>query len=151
MSWELEGRYSRQELFDGIGAEGQKRLSQSRVAVVGCGATGSAVASLLARSGVGTVRILDRDYVEPSNLQRQSLFDEADARDSLPKAVAAQQKLRSVNSSISIEGIVADLTSKNADELLSGFDLILDGTDNFETRFLINDFAVKNNRPWIYA
>jgi len=144
-------RYSRQILFAGVGEAGQQRLASSRAVIVGCGAIGAATASLLARAGVGRLRILDRDFVEPSNLQRQSLFDESDARDSLPKAVAAQQKLRSVNSSISIEGIVADLTSQNADELLSGFDLILDGTDNFETRFLINDFAVKNNRPWIYA
>ncbi len=151
MSWELEGRYSRQELFDGIGAEGQKRLSQSRVAVVGCGATGSAVASLLARSGVGTVRILDRDYVEPSNLQRQSLFDEADARDSLPKAVAAARQIARVNSQIVVEPHVADLTPANVEVLLGGVDLILDGTDNFETRYLINDYAVKNSVAWIYV
>jgi molybdopterin-synthase adenylyltransferase len=144
-------RYSRQILFAGIGRTGQDRLASASAVIVGCGAIGAATASLLARAGVGRLRILDRDFVEPSNLQRQSLFDETDARDSLPKAVAARQKLRAVNSAISVEGIVADLTPQNAEELLSGFDLLLDGTDNFETRFLINDFAVKTNRPWIYA
>ncbi len=144
-------RYSRQILFAGIGEAGQQRLACSSAVIVGCGAIGAATGSLLARAGVGRLRILDRDFVEPSNLQRQSLFDESDACESLPKAVAAQKKLRSMNSSISIEGIVADLTPRNAEELLSGVDLLLDGTDNFETRFLINDFAVKTNRPWIYA
>jgi len=151
MSWELEDRYSRQTLFAGIGGEGQKRLLQSRVVVVGCGATGSAVASLLARSGVGTLRILDRDYVEPSNLQRQSLFDEADARDSLPKAIAAARQIARFNSQIKVEPHVADLTPANVEVLLGGVDLILDGTDNFETRYLINDYAVKNSVAWIYA
>jgi molybdopterin/thiamine biosynthesis adenylyltransferase len=151
MSWELEDRYSRQMLFAGIGAEGQNRLLQSRVAVVGCGATGSAMASLLARSGVGMLRILDRDYVEPSNLQRQSLFDEADARDSLPKAIAAARQIGRFNSQIVVEPHVADLTPANVEVLLGGVDLILDGTDNFETRYLINDYAVKNSVAWIYA
>src|SRR5882757_3341807 len=151
MSWELEDRYSRQMLFAGIGAEGQNRLLQSRVAVVGCGATGSAMASLLARSGVGMLRILDRDYVEPSNLQRQSLFDEADARDSLPKAIAAARQIARFNSQIVVEPHVADLTPANVEVLLGGVDLILDGTDNFETRYLINDYAVKNSVVWIYA
>jgi adenylyltransferase/sulfurtransferase len=151
MSWELEDRYSRQALFAGIGPEGQKRLSQSRVVVVGCGATGSAVAALLARSGVGTLRILDRDYVEPSNLQRQSLFDEADARESLPKAIAAARQIARFNSQIVVEPHVADLTPANVEVLLGGVDLILDGTDNFETRYLINDYAVKNSVAWIYA
>jgi len=144
-------RYSRQILFAGIGEEGQQNLAASSAVLAGCGAIGAATASLLVRAGVGRLRILDRDFVEPSNLQRQSLFDESDARDSLPKAIAAQQKLRAINSSISVEGIVADLTPLNAEEYLSGFDLILDGTDNFETRFLINDYAVKASRPWIYA
>jgi molybdopterin/thiamine biosynthesis adenylyltransferase len=138
-------------LFAGIGEAGQARLASASAVVVGCGAIGASTASLLARSGVGRLGILDRDFVEPSNLQRQALFDESDAANSLPKAVAAEQNLRAINSSISIEGVVADLTSNNAEELLSGFDLILDGTDNFETRFLLNDFAVKSNRPWIYA
>ena len=144
-------RYSRQILFAGIGEAGQQRLRTASAVIVGCGAIGASTAGLLVRAGVGRLRILDRDFVEPSNLQRQSLFDERDALDALPKAVAAQQKLRAINSSVVIEGIVADLTPPNAEELLSGFDLILDGTDNFETRFLINDFAVKANRPWIYA
>jgi len=144
-------RYSRQILFAGIGESGQHRLAAASAIVVGCGAIGASTAALLARSGVGRLRILDRDFVEPSNLQRQALFDDSDAADSLPKAVAAEQKLRAINSSISVEGIVADLTPGNAEKLLSGFDLILDGTDNFETRFLLNDFAVKNRLPWIYA
>lgn len=144
-------RYSRQMLFAGIGEEGQKCLLASNVAIVGCGAIGAAAAGLLVRAGVGQVRIIDRDFVEPSNLQRQTLFDEADARSALPKAVAAERKLRLVNSGVAIEGIVADVTPGNIRELLSGFRLILDGTDNFETRFLINDFAVQSGTPWIYA
>jgi molybdopterin/thiamine biosynthesis adenylyltransferase len=144
-------KYSRQILFGGIGQEGQERLLASSAVIVGCGAIGAAAANLLVRAGVGRLRIIDRDFVEPSNLQRQLLFDESDARDALPKAVAAERKLHSVNSTVRVEGLVADLHPRNVEELLSGFDLILDGTDNFETRFLINDFAVKFSRPWIYA
>jgi len=151
MSLEHNDRYSRQILFRGVGAEGQRRLAEARVAVVGCGATGSAVASLLARSGVGTIRIIDRDYVEPSNLQRQMLFDESDARESLPKAVAAARRIAGFNSEIVVEPKVADLTPENIEVLLEGMGLILDGTDNFETRYLVNDFAVKQGVPWIYA
>ena len=151
MSLEHDERYSRQILFRGIGAEGQKRLSAARIAVVGCGATGSAVASLLARSGVGHLCIIDRDYVEPSNLQRQSLFDENDARESLPKAIAASRRIAAFNSQIVAEPRVADLTPENISALLSGVDLVLDGTDNFETRYLINDFAIQQSLPWIYA
>ena len=147
----LQERYSRQMLFAGIGEEGQQRLLASSAVIVGCGAIGAASAALLVRAGVGRVRIIDRDFVEPSNLQRQTLFDENDARSAIPKAVAAERKLRTVNSSISIQGLVADLNPRNAEELLASFDLILDGTDNFETRFLINDYAVQSNRPWIYA
>ena len=147
----MDDRYSRQVLFKEIGAEGQKKLSQSRVVIVGCGATGSALASLLARSGVGTLRILDRDYVEPSNLQRQALFDENDARESVPKAIAAARQIARFNSQIVVEPHVADLTPANVDSLLGGCDLILDGTDNFETRYLINDYALKNSVAWIYA
>jgi molybdopterin/thiamine biosynthesis adenylyltransferase len=147
----IEERYSRQMLFRGIGAEGQRRLAASRVAIVGCGATGSASASLLARAGVGTLRIIDRDYVEPSNLQRQSLFDEKDAAESLPKAIAAARKIASFNSQIAVEGRVEDLVPSNIEALLEGMDVILDGTDNFETRYLVNDFAVKASLPWIYA
>ncbi len=144
-------KYSRQMLFAGIGTAGQRRLLESRAAIVGCGAIGAATGNLLVRAGVGSVKIIDRDFVEPSNLQRQMLFDETDARNALPKAVAAEQKLRSINSGVEVKGVVADLGPQNAAELLSGCDLILDGTDNFETRFLINDFAVKSGRPWIYA
>jgi molybdopterin/thiamine biosynthesis adenylyltransferase len=147
----LNEKYSRQVLFAGIGVEGQARLLASSAVVVGCGAIGAAAASLLARAGVGRVRIVDRDFVEPSNLQRQTLFDEADALDALPKAVAAERKLRAINSDVSIEGVVADLNADNAVELLDGFNVLLDGTDNFETRFLLNDVAVSSGRPWIYA
>jgi adenylyltransferase/sulfurtransferase len=150
-AFEMDDRYSRQVLFKEIGAEGQKKLSQSGVVIAGCGATGSALASLLARSGIGTLRILDRDYVEPSNLQRQSLFDENDARESVPKAIAAARQITRINSQIAVETHVADLTPANVDSLLGGCDLILDGTDNFETRYLINDYAVKNSVAWIYA
>ena len=148
---ELDDRYSRQVLFRGVGAEGQRRLAASRVAIIGCGATGSVLASLLARAGVGTLRIIDRDYVEPSNLQRQSLFDEADAADSIPKAIAAAKKIPAFNSQIVVEPHVADLTPSTITALLENAQLILDGTDNFETRYLINDFAVKNSLPWIYT
>ena len=147
----LEERYSRQVLFPGIGREGQRKLSTARIALVGCGATGSALASLLARAGVGTIRIIDRDYVEPSNLQRQSLFDEADAAQSLPKAIAAARQISAFNSQIVIEPVVADLVPANIESLLDGMQLILDGTDNFETRYLLNDFAVKTSTPWIYT
>jgi molybdopterin-synthase adenylyltransferase len=148
---ELNERYSRQVLFPGIGIEGQQRLLASRVAVVGCGATGSAISSLLARSGVGTLRIIDRDYVEPSNLQRQSLFDESDAAESVPKAIAAAKKITAFNSEIVVEPKVADLIPENIESLLADVDLVLDGTDNFETRYLVNDFAVKASLPWIYT
>jgi len=146
-----EERYSRQVLFHGIGAAGQRRLASARVAIVGCGATGSALASLLARAGVGTLRIIDRDYVEPSNLQRQSLFDENDAAESVPKALAAARKVAAFNSEIVVEPQVADLTPANVASLLANSDLVLDGTDNFETRYLVNDYAVEQGRPWIYA
>jgi adenylyltransferase/sulfurtransferase len=148
---EMNDRYSRQVMFKEIGAEGQKKLSESRVVIVGCGATGSALASLLARSGIGTLRILDRDYVEPSNLQRQTLFDENDARESVPKAIAAARQIARFNSKIVVEAQVADLIPANVDSLLGGCDLILDGTDNFETRYLINDYAIKRTTAWIYA
>jgi molybdopterin-synthase adenylyltransferase len=151
MKPEFEERYSRQVLFAGIGAEGQQRLLESRVAVVGCGATGSALSSLLARAGVGMMRIIDRDYVETSNLQRQTLFDESDAAESVPKAIAASRNIAKFNSQIVVEPRANDLTPENADELLSGVNLIVDGTDNFETRYLINDYAVKNSLPWIYV
>src|SRR5207244_779234 len=151
MSWAPEERYSRQMLFAGIGVEGQRRLLAARVAIVGCGATGSAVATLLARSGVGTLRLIDRDYVEPSNLQRQSLFDEADSAESMPKALAAAKKIAAFNSQSLVQPQVARLTPANVRPLLEGAQLILDGTDNFETRYLVNDYAVQNGVPWIYA
>jgi Dinucleotide-utilizing enzymes involved in molybdopterin and thiamine biosynthesis family 2 len=144
-------RYSRQILFRGIGEAGQQKLAAANVALVGCGATGSALAGLLARAGVGTLRIIDRDYVEPSNLQRQSLFDEHDAAESLPKAIAAARKISAFNSGIVVEPKIEDLVPGNIEALLEGMDLILDGTDNFETRYLINDYAVNRSRPWIYS
>ncbi|MGA8868338.1 MAG: ThiF family adenylyltransferase [Candidatus Sulfotelmatobacter sp.] len=148
---QFDERYSRQILFQGIGVEGQRRLAVGRVAIVGCGATGSALASLLARAGVGVLRIIDRDYVEPSNLQRQSLFDEKDAAESLPKAVAAARRIAAFNSEVTVQPLVQDLIPDNIEELLEGIDVILDGTDNFETRYLINDYAVKTSRPWVYT
>jgi molybdopterin-synthase adenylyltransferase len=144
-------RYSRQVLFPGIGEEGQAKLRDSRVAVVGCGATGSSIAGLLARAGVGFIRIIDRDYVEPSNLQRQTLFDEHDAAESMPKAIAAAKKIATFNSEVTVDGQVADLTPENIGEMCGNVQLILDATDNFETRYLVNDFAVKHGRPWIYT
>ncbi len=147
----FEERYSRQILFRGIGEEGQRRLAESRIAIVGCGATGSVLSSLLARAGVGWIRIIDRDYIEPSNLQRQVLFDEQDAAESLPKAIAAQRKLQSYNSEITIDAQVEDVIPGNIGDLLEGAQLVMDGTDNFETRYLINDYAVKNNVAWIYT
>jgi molybdopterin/thiamine biosynthesis adenylyltransferase len=147
----FEERYSRQILFQGIGAEGQRRLAAGRVAIVGCGATGSALASLLGRAGVGTLRIVDRDYVEASNLQRQSLFEEQDAAESLPKAVAAARRIAAFNSEIAVEARVEDVVPGNINVLLERMDVIIDGTDNFETRYLLNDYAVKNSVPWIYA
>ena len=144
-------RYSRQILFGEIGEAGQQRLLESSAVIVGCGALGTALANLLVRAGVGKLRIVDRDFVEPSNLQRQTLFEEADAAEALPKAVAAERRLRSINSGVSVEGIVADVGPKNAEDLLRGFPLILDGTDNFETRFLLNDVAIDLRVPWIYA
>jgi adenylyltransferase/sulfurtransferase len=144
-------KYSRQILFAGLGETGQERLLESSAVLVGCGALGTVVANLLVRSGAGRLRIIDRDFVEVSNLQRQTLFEESDASQSLPKAVAAERRLRAINSGPEIEGIVADLTPRNASELLAGFEVILDGTDNFETRMLVNDAAISLGIPWIYA
>src|SRR5271155_1995728 len=144
-------KYSRQILFAGIGEAGQQKLLASSAVLAGCGALGTVVANLLVRAGVGRLRIIDRDFVEPSNLQRQTLFEEADAREALPKAVAAERRLRAINSDVHVEGMVADLTAENCAELLSGFQLILDGTDNFQTRLLLNDAAISLGVPWIYA
>jgi molybdopterin/thiamine biosynthesis adenylyltransferase len=147
----VDGRYSRQERFTAIGAEGQKRIGLARVAIAGCGALGTFHAESLARAGVGSLRIIDRDFVEYSNLHRQFLFSEADAADAVPKAIAAARRLAAINSTIKVEPIVADLAPSNAEELFEGIDLILDGTDNFETRYLINDWAVQSGVPWIYG
>lgn len=144
-------RYSRQTLFQHIGIERQKKLANSSAIVIGCGALGSVSSSYLVRAGIGNIRIIDRDFIEESNLQRQTLFDENDIKLGLPKAIAAQKKLRLINSKINIEGIVADLNHANVEDLSRGADIILDGTDNFETRFLINDICVKNRIPWIYG
>jgi molybdopterin-synthase adenylyltransferase len=151
MKAEDRERYSRQVLFAGIGETGQEKLLAASAVLVGCGALGTVVAGLMARAGIGRLRIIDRDYVEHSNLQRQTLFDETDAREALPKAVAAERHLSAINSGVRIEGVVADLTAANAEELLGGFALILDGTDNFETRLLINDTAISCKVPWIYC
>jgi len=148
---QIEERYSRQILFPGIGAGGQRRLAAARLAIVGCGATGSALAALLARAGIGGLRIIDRDYVEASNLQRQSLFEEQDAAESLPKAIAATRRIAAFNSEIAVEPRVEDATPSNIEGLLDGMDVVLDGTDNFETRYLLNDYCVKTGVPWIYA
>jgi adenylyltransferase/sulfurtransferase len=144
-------RYSRQVLFTGVGEEGQGRIGRSCAVVVGCGALGSFHASALARAGVGRLRLVDRDYVERSNLQRQWLYTEADAEEGVPKAVAAARELARANSEIVIEAEVADLTPSSVDRLLGGADVILDGTDNFDTRYLINDYAVRERVPWIYG
>jgi len=144
-------RYSRQILFAGIGQAGQEALLRARVAVVGCGALGSFHAESMARAGCGRLVIIDRDYVEPANLHRQLLFDEADAAEGMPKAAAAERRLRRVNSHIEVRGVVADLTASNIADLLADVDLILDGTDNFDARFLINDYAISCGIPWIYG
>jgi molybdopterin/thiamine biosynthesis adenylyltransferase len=146
-----DDRYSRQRLFPAIGDEGQRRLATSHAVLVGCGATGAASAGLLARAGVGHLTIIDRDFVEPSNLQRQMLFTEEDACEALPKAEAARRRLLTINSEVTVTAQIADLTPANAHALLAGADVILDATDNFETRYLLNDFAVKTGTPWIYA
>jgi molybdopterin-synthase adenylyltransferase len=146
-----EERYSRQVLYPGIGERGQRLLAQGHVAVVGCGATGAAAAALLARAGVGALTLVDRDFVEESNLQRQVLFDEADAREALPKAEAARRKIAQFNSQTVVHAHVADLAPSNIRALLGEAAILLDATDNFETRYLLNDYAVEQGRPWIYA
>ena len=144
-------RYSRQILFSEIGEVGQKKLGKSAVAIVGCGALGTVIATALVRAGVGKVRIIDRDFIEYHNLQRQVLFNEEDVKAALPKAIAAERYLKKVNSSIEIEGIVADVNYANIERLLSGADLIMDGLDNLETRLLINDVSLKHKIPWVYG
>ena len=144
-------RYSRQIRFARFGTEGQQRLSAATAAIVGCGALGTVQASLLARAGTGTIHLIDRDYVEVSNLQRQLLYTETDARESMPKAEAARRHLLEANSGVQIEAHVSDLNPENIEELLGSADVILDATDNFETRYLINDFSVRAGVPWIYG
>jgi molybdopterin/thiamine biosynthesis adenylyltransferase len=151
MTFSGDSRYSRQSRFAPVGEAGQRRIREASVAVVGCGALGTVEAEILARAGVGRLRLIDRDFVEWSNLQRQFLYSEADAESALPKSIAAAKRLEQVNSQVEIEPLVADLTPANVEELLENVDLIVDGTDNFEARFLINDFAVREGRPWIYA
>jgi molybdopterin/thiamine biosynthesis adenylyltransferase len=144
-------RFSRQIRFAPLGSEGQENLRAATAVVVGCGALGTAQASLLVRAGIGTIRLIDRDYVEENNLQRQLLYTEADARQGLPKAEAARRHLIEANSEVRIEAHIADLNPENTGDLLSGAGAILDGTDNFETRFLINDYSVREGIPWIYG
>src|SRR2546423_7965400 len=144
-------RYSRQILFDGIGSEGQKRLRGACAVIVGCGALGSAQAEALARAGIGRLRIIDRDFVEFSNLQRQTMFTEADAFDRLPKAIACANRLREINSEVTVESEVVDANYSNIESLIERSDVVLDGTDNFATRYLMNDACVKHKVDWIYG
>lgn len=144
-------KYSRQILFPPIGAHGQEKLLESKAVILGCGALGTAQANALARAGVGTLRIVDRDFVEESNLQRQILFDESDARERLPKAIAAARALERINSDVKVEGVVEDVDNRNVEKLVSGFQVVLDATDNFEARYLLNDVSVKLALPWIYG
>lgn len=144
-------RYSRQILFKPIGEEGQEKIIKSRVVVVGMGALGTVIANHLVRAGVGHIRIIDRDIVEHSNLQRQILYTEEDANHNLPKVIAAEKRLKAINSGVIIEPILSDLNLENAEELLTGFEVIIDGTDNFLARYLINDIAIKHGIPWVYG
>ena len=144
-------RYSRQILFNGIGPEGQRQLLQSRVLIIGCGALGSAHAESLARAGVGRLRIVDRDFVEASNLQRQTMFTERDADERIPKALAAAHHIREINGDIDVESEIADVNNSNIERLIADCDVVLDGTDNFATRYLINDACVKHEINWIYG
>ncbi len=146
-----DDRYSRQVRFAPIGTEGQARIAAARIALIGAGALGSVAAELLVRAGVGFVRIIDRDFVELSNLQRQSLYDEDDVRRNLPKAVAAEARLRRINSTVQVEGVVDDVNPSTVEDYIQDVDLVLDALDNFETRFVINDACAKHSRPWIYS
>src|SRR5712691_11294551 len=147
----MNERYSRQILFNGIGLEGQRRLLQSRVLIVGCGALGSAHAEILARAGVGRLRIADRDFVEASNLQRQTMFTENDALERIPKAVAAANHIREINHELEVNPEIVDVNHSNIERLVKDCDVVLDGTDNFATRYLINDACVKHEINWIYG
>jgi len=147
----VNGRYSRQVLFSPIGKEGQDKINQARVAVLGCGALGSVASEMLARAGVGYIKIIDRDFVEASNLQRQSLFLERHAREGIPKAVAAREILGQINSDIRVDARVEDITPSNIESLLADSDFLVDGSDNFELRFLVNDYSFSSGKPWFYA
>jgi molybdopterin-synthase adenylyltransferase len=147
----MNERYSRQVLFDGIGEEGQRRLLEARAVIIGCGALGTAQAEALARAGVGRLRIVDRDFVEASNLQRQTMFTERDARERLPKAIACVNHIGEINSEIEAEAVVVDVNHTNVERLIEGCDVVLDGTDNFATRYLINDACVKHGVNWVYG
>jgi molybdopterin/thiamine biosynthesis adenylyltransferase len=147
----IPDRYNRQTLFSGIGPEGQQRICAATAVIAGCGALGSVIANALARAGVGHLRIIDRDFVEESNLHRQALFDEQDCREHMPKAAAAERRLKLINSTIAITGLVTDINPANAEDLLQGADVVVDGTDNFETRFVLNDACVKHGTPWVYG
>jgi Dinucleotide-utilizing enzymes involved in molybdopterin and thiamine biosynthesis family 2 len=147
----MRERYARQERFAGIGPDGQARLAQGRALIVGCGALGCTLADMLVRAGVGLVRVVDRDFVEWSNLNRQILFDEADAQEHRPKARAAEQRLRAINSTVKVEGIIADVAPDTVEALVLAADVVLDGTDNFETRYVLNDACIKHGKPWIYG
>lgn len=144
-------RYARQTIFYGIGQAGQEKLLAAKVVVIGCGATGTMISNHLTRTGVGELVVVDRDFIELNNLQRQLLFDEHDLAENLPKAIAAERKLRAINSEIAIKGIVADVNPENVEELITGATLVMDGTDNFETRYILNDACIKLNIPWIYT
>jgi molybdopterin/thiamine biosynthesis adenylyltransferase len=144
-------RYVRQTIFPGIGQAGQQKLAEARVVIIGCGATGTVLANHLARTGVGHLTIVDRDFVELNNLQRQVLFDEQDLAENLPKAVAAERKLRAINSDIEVRGLVSDVNAENVEALIQGATVVLDGVDNFETRYILNDACIKHNLPWIYT
>ena len=147
----MNERYSRQILFNEIGREGQQKLLDARVLIVGCGALGASHAEMLSRAGVGHIRIVDRDFVEFTNLQRQTLFKESDAAERLPKAIAARQRIGEINSEIEVDAIVADVNPSNVEQLIDGVDLVLDGTDNFQVRYLLNDACVKHGKTWIYG
>ncbi|MDQ3181195.1 MAG: ThiF family adenylyltransferase, partial [Acidobacteriota bacterium] len=147
----MNERYSRQILFREIGKGGQKELLDSRVLLVGCGALGASHAEMLARAGVGHLRVVDRDFVEFTNLQRQTLFSEQDAKERLPKAIACKNRIAEINSEIEVEGVVADVNHSNIENFTKDCDLVLDGTDNFVTRYLVNEACVKHKKPWIYG
>ncbi|HEX5706860.1 MAG TPA: ThiF family adenylyltransferase [Pyrinomonadaceae bacterium] len=147
----MDERYSRQILFEGIGEEGQRRIREARVTIVGCGALGSAQVEMLARAGVGHLRIADRDFVEESNLQRQTMFTEQDARERMPKAAAAARRVAEINSDVRVEAEVVDVNNSNVERLIEGRDVVLDATDNFTTRFLLNDACVKHGVAWVYG